>query len=150
MFNAGDQHWSGPGISPSQIFILPQPIQQFFLQPPEGSCRLLRSEAKRTVSIKSWIVHCQSLTLEQINLYGHTGTGANNRSHLFLYHAEFFVHCLEMISVEPGSVKQSLEVPEGDPAHGPHDARHEGGHRARGEVHDLGGDTGWAWELKGH
>ena len=74
-------------------------------------------------------MHCQSLTLEQIYLYGgHTRIGAQNCSHLFLYHAEFFVHCLEMISVEPGSVKQGLEVPEGDPAHRPGDAGHEGGH----------------------
>ena len=43
-----------------------------------------------------------------------------------------------MISVEPGSVKQGLEVPQADPAHRPRDARHEGRHRAGGEVHDLG------------
>ena len=47
-----------------------------------------------------------------------------------------------MISVEPWSVKQGLEVPEGDPAHRPGDAGHEGGHRARGEVHNLGRHTG--------
>ena len=46
-----------------------------------------------------------------------------------------------MISVEAGSVKQGLEVPEGDPAHWPGDAGHEGGHGAGSEVHYLGRHT---------
>ena len=69
-------------------------------------------------------------------------------SHLLLYHAEFLVHCLEVISVEAWSVKQGLEVPEGDPAHRPGDARHEGGHGAGSEVHYLGRHTRGAWHYK--
>ena len=45
-----------------------------------------------------------------------------------------------MVPEEPRSVKQRLEVSQGDLAHGLVDARHEGGDGAWGEVDNLGGN----------
>ena len=74
--------------------------------------------------------------------------GRAHLSHLLLHHAEFLVHCFEVVSVEAGSVEQLLEVPERDPAHRPHDARHERGDRPRGEIHDLGRHAARAWAVR--
>ena len=63
-------------------------------------------------------------------------------AYLFLYHAEFFVHCLEMISEEARPVEGLLEVPQTDLAHWLHDACHEGGYGPGGEVDHLGARVG--------
>ena len=67
--------------------------------------------------------------------------GKISLTYLFLYHAEFFVHCFEMISVEARSVKGVLEVSETDLAHWLHDAGHERCDGPGGEVDNLGADT---------